>query len=243
MRRFCARQGRPSIQLRKRAGFRPKGRGPPTRRRRQPALGNAPTHSSQAQRPGSMPIAIFHSGPQRKTPAPKGARVYRRMGEGLGAGGHSTRRYAFNARASPRFLSLKLFSSLASPRKAPATCARPMRQIGRQVDVSAVGKLQISQTDAKASLFPAAALDHVARADREPAGETVCKRIHETPPGSNATAGNFPAPMSKHRDGSETARRQEQISVDRCGQRSPRPERGSDPELGSSAGQSGLADA
>jgi len=172
---------------------------------------------SQAERPGSMPIAVFHSSPKRKTPAPKGARVYRRMGEGLGAGGHSTRRYAFNARASPRFLRLKLFSSLAAPRKAPATRARPVRQIGRQFDVSAIGKLQISQTDAKASVAPAAALDHVARADREPAGETVCKRTHEFL--LEATPRNFPAPMSKHRDGSETARRQALISVDRCGQR------------------------
>jgi hypothetical protein len=174
---------------------------------------------SQAEGPGSIPIAVFHSGPQRKTPAPKGARVYRRMGEGLGAGGHSTRRYAFNARASPGFLSSKLFSSLASPRKAPATRARPVCHIGRQFDVAAIGKLEISQTDAKASLSPAAALDHVARADREPAGETICKRTHEYPPESNhTTPGNFRAPMSKHRDGSETARRQPQISVNRCGQ-------------------------
>jgi len=125
---------------------------------------------SQTERPGSTPTAVFHNGQKRKTPAPKGARVYRRMGEGLGAGGHSTRRYAFNARASPRFLRLKLFSSLASPGKAPATRARPVCLISRQFEVAAIGKLKISQTDAKASLFPAAALDHVARADREPAG-------------------------------------------------------------------------
>ena len=193
---------------------------------------------SQAERPGSIPIAVFHSGPERKTPAPKGARVYRRMGEGLGAGGHSTRRYAFNARASPRFLRLKLFSSLASPGKAPATRARPVCLISRQFEVAAIGKLKISQTDAKASLFPAAALDHVARADREPAGETVCKRTHEFL--LEATPRNFPAPMSKHRDGSETARRQALISVDRCGQRARDPNAGLDPELASSAGRSGL---
>ena len=50
-----------------------------------------------------MAVVVFHNRPQRKTPAPKGARVYRRMGEGLGAGGHSTRRYRFNAEASIRF--------------------------------------------------------------------------------------------------------------------------------------------
>ncbi len=181
---------------------------------------------SQAEPPGSIPIAGFHSGPERKTPAPKGARVYRRMGEGLGAGGHSTRRYAFNARASPRFLSPKLFSSLASPREAPATRARPLRQIGRQFDVSAIGKLQISQSDAKASLCPAAALDHVARADREPAGETVCKRTHKYLLEKQHSWELSGHPMPDHHDGSETARQQPQISVNRCGQRAHDPTRG-----------------
>src|SRR5262249_40149818 len=32
------------------------------------------------------------------------------------------------------------------------------------------------------------------------------------------TPGNFPAPMSEHRDGSETAWQQAEISVNRCGQ-------------------------
>ena len=179
MRRFCA-AGAPENPDKKNApGFVPKGEV------RQPGADASPHWvmrqriQSQGERPGSIPIAVFHSGPQRKTPARKGARVYRRMGEGLGAGGHSTRRYAFNARASPGFLSSKLFSSLASPRKAPATRARPVCHIGRQFDVAAIGKLKISQTDAKASLSPAAALDHIARADREPAGETICKRTHK----------------------------------------------------------------
>ena len=162
---------------------------------------------SQAEGPGSIPIAVFHSGPQRKTPAPKGARVCRRMGEGLGAGGHSTRRYAFNARASPRFLSSKLFSSLASPRKAPATRARPVCQIGGQFDVAAIGKLKISQTDAKASLSPAAALDHVARADREPAGEIIWERGHVNPPRKQQPSGNLAAPMPNQGDSSATGPR------------------------------------
>src|SRR5262249_21723074 len=103
------------------------------------------------------------------------------MGEGLGAGGHSTRRYAFNARASLRFLSSKLFSNLAPRTEARA---RPVRPVDRQFDVAAIRKLQISQTDAKTPLSAAAALDHVAGADREPAGETVCKATHEYPPES-----------------------------------------------------------
>jgi len=140
------------------------------------------------------------------------------MGEGLGAGGHSTRRYAFNARAFPRFLSLKLFSSLVAPRKASATRARPVCPIGWQFDMAAIGKLKISQTDAKASLSPAAALDHVARADREPVGETVCKRTHKYLLETTALLGTFRPPMPDHHDGSETARQQPQISVNRCGQ-------------------------
>src|SRR5262249_19575263 len=84
-------------------GFVPKGEV------RQPGADASPhgvtrqRNQSQAARPSSIAVAVFHNRPQRKTPAPKGARVYRRMGEGLGAGGHSTRRYRFNAEASIRF--------------------------------------------------------------------------------------------------------------------------------------------
>src|SRR5262249_55670046 len=45
---------------------------------------------------------------KRKTPAPEGTRVYRRMGEGLGAGGHSTRRRIFNVHGADRFLPDKI---------------------------------------------------------------------------------------------------------------------------------------
>src|SRR5712691_8892910 len=41
---------------------------------------------------------------KRKTPAPEGTRVYRRMGEGLGAGGHSTRRQTLNVQDAGWFL-------------------------------------------------------------------------------------------------------------------------------------------
>ena len=119
------------------------------------------------------------------------------MGEGLGAGGHSTRRYCFNAEPSLQFLRLKLFSNLAPRREAPPARARPVRLVDRQFDVAAIRKLQISQTDAKTALPAAAALDHVARADREPAGETVCKGTHEYPRESNTTPGNFPAPNAR----------------------------------------------
>src|SRR5262249_28044736 len=129
-------------------------------------------------------FAAFPQRPQRKTPAPKGARVYRRMGEGLGAGGHSTRRYCLNAEAAIQFLRLKLFANLAPPGQAPPPRARPGRPVDRQCDMAAIRKLQISQPDAKTALPAAAALDHIARADREPAGETVCTGTHEYPPES-----------------------------------------------------------
>jgi hypothetical protein len=69
-------------------------RGPPTRRRRQPQIGNIRRAFQIA------PAAFLFrrecplvSGPSKKEdPGTRRARVYRRMGEGLGAGGHATRR-------------------------------------------------------------------------------------------------------------------------------------------------------
>jgi len=49
-----------------------------------------------------------------------------------------------------------------------------MRQIDRQLDVPAIWKLQISQSDTQTTGIAAAALDHVARSNREPAGKTIC---------------------------------------------------------------------
>jgi hypothetical protein len=55
--------------------------------------------------------------------------------------------------------------------------------VGRQFDLAAVGKLKISQMDAKPALASAVALDHVAGADREPAGKAIYRRTHQKPPG------------------------------------------------------------
>jgi hypothetical protein len=68
----------------------------------------------------------------------------------------------------------------------PAARARPIRQIDRQVDVAAVWKLQIAQMDTKAAFAPAAALEDIARADRESVGKTVYSRTHDKPPGELA---------------------------------------------------------
>ena len=153
--------------------------------------------------------------------APKGARVCRRMGEGLGAGGHSTRRYPTNA-AAPRTVSCRaeLFSGCGAATRAPTTRPRPSSHVGRQLDMPAVGKFQISQMDAKTPLAPAAALDDIARADREPARETIYQRTHANlcQPLPNLR-GTSPAVMPDQRDGSETVRQRARIPVNRCGQR------------------------
>jgi hypothetical protein len=57
--------------------------------------------------------ARFYKSPTKEDPGANGARVSRRMGEGLRARGHPTRRYPFNAQASRRFLSARLFSRLS----------------------------------------------------------------------------------------------------------------------------------
>src|SRR5262249_57942171 len=110
---------------------------------------------------------------------------------GWGLGGTPPGVIVSTPRPPSSFLSPKLFSNLAPRTEAPAARAPPMRQVDRQFDVAAIRKLQISQTDAKTALPAAAALDHVARADREPPGKAVCKGTHEYPPESNITPGNF----------------------------------------------------
>ena len=53
-----------------------------------------------------------------------------------------------------------------------------MRNIGRQIDVPAVGKFEISQMDAKDPLGAAMALDYISCADREPVREPLCEGTH-----------------------------------------------------------------
>src|SRR5262245_32202730 len=114
---------------------------------------------------------------KRKTPA-KRARVYRRMGEGLGAGGTPPGAVGSTLRRRPGFLCPKLFSRPCAARTLAAVRARPMGDVGWQLDSPPVGKLEISQMDAKGALSPARTFDHVASADRKPARETVCEGSH-----------------------------------------------------------------
>jgi hypothetical protein len=138
-------------------------------------------HPIAREKPGSE-SAIYLSAlsTQKKTPAPEGARVFRRMGEGLGgAGGHSTRRWLSNTREGVPFRSSQKLFSGSPPQEPSAARARPIRPIDRQVHVPAVGKFQIPRLDTK---VPAAAtaFDHVARADGKSAGQTICSRAHGT---------------------------------------------------------------
>jgi hypothetical protein len=66
---------------------------------------------------------------KKKTPAPEGARVFRRMGEGLGAGGHSTRRWTINVQAAGAFQGARnYFRAVARGRR---RWVRAARSIGR----------------------------------------------------------------------------------------------------------------
>jgi hypothetical protein len=170
-------------------------------------------------------LPIVHNGPQRKTPAPKRARVSRRMGEGLGAGGWGALHPALAIKRAgrPAVPGRELFSRRGPPvRTAAAVRARPVPQIDRQLDMPAVGKLEISQTDAKTPPASAATLHHVTRADREPAGEIICERSHRNPPREQPPFWNLPPPMPDQHDSSETASRPAVISVNRCGKALPR---------------------
>jgi hypothetical protein len=80
--------------------------------------------------------ARFYKSPTKEDPGANGARVSRRMGEGLRARGHPTRRYPFNAQASRRFLSARLFSRLSPS----VTCLTQLNLTlwrGRHVSISA----------------------------------------------------------------------------------------------------------
>ena len=59
------------IERREAPGFVPKEEGPPTRRRRQPMQGNAPSRQSRAGPRVPCPSAIFRTTVQKKTPALK----------------------------------------------------------------------------------------------------------------------------------------------------------------------------
>src|SRR5262249_17519674 len=59
--------------------------------------------------------SVMRSGasPRKEDPGQKGRGLIRRMGEGLGAGGHSTRRCRINAQASPWFPMRKIIFGLS----------------------------------------------------------------------------------------------------------------------------------
>jgi hypothetical protein len=205
-----------NLDQRSAPGFVPKGEV------RQPGADASPAWvarsriSSQAVRSTARCLLCtrVHKGrPRRLT----GARVSRRMGEGLGAGGHATRRWRFNAQAGPRFLFVELFSD--GPRRgAAAVRALPPRQVDWQFHMSAVGKLEISQMDAKTPSASTAPLHHVTGTDWEPAGEIIRERSHHNPPREQQPSWNLPPPMPDQHDSSETAPRPALISVNRCGQ-------------------------
>jgi hypothetical protein len=81
-----------------------------------------------------------------------------------------------------KFLAV-LFSAFGPATPGPT---RPPRQIdrqpGTQVQLTPIGKFEISQMDAKSTFRSATAFDDVARADWKPVGETIGVRMHAKPP-------------------------------------------------------------
>jgi hypothetical protein len=176
----------------------------------------------------SRPVSSTPLGVGRKKEDPgalKGARVFRRMGEGLGAGGHSTRRYhstqRHECRSCPAIIfALRPFAATAAGASAPAP-----------LDRSAARPADHRETPDIASGYEAApGLRH------DPRRRNACRQ--ETgwvddlltnpskPPGELPTA---PSPKPAHvvrraaavmpdrRDSSETGRQRADIPVNRCG--------------------------
>src|SRR5262249_37808913 len=121
--------------------------------------------------------------PRKGRPRPKGPGSIAGWVRGWGLGGTPPGAVGSTLRRRPGFLCPKLFSRPCAARGLAAVRARPMGDVGWQLDLPPVGKLEISQMDAEGSLGSAMALDHVACADREPARELICEQTHDNPPG------------------------------------------------------------
>jgi hypothetical protein len=210
-----------NLDQRSAPGFVPKGEV------RQPGADASPAWvarsriSSQAVGPSSRCLlcTTVHKGRPRRLSGPGSLAGWVR-GWGLGALHPAL---AIKRAGRPAVPGRELFSRRGPPvRTAAAVRARPVPQIDRQLDMPAVGKLEISQTDAKTPPASAATLHHVTRADREPAGEIICERSHRNPPREQPPFWNLPPPMPDQHDSSETASRPAVISVNRCGKALPR---------------------
>jgi hypothetical protein len=179
---FSCHEPRTGHSERNAPGFVPKGRGPPTRRRRQRRMGTRAGIHSQARaqilrRISTTPITeeLPHKGRPRRIKGPGSIAGWVR---GWGLGGTPPGAVRSTRARRRRFLRAKLFSGCPAPRAPPPLRACAMRNIDRQVDMPAIRKFEISQMDAKSSLAAPAALDHIAGPDREPAGQVICERRH-----------------------------------------------------------------
>ena len=116
----------------------------------------------------------------KEDPGARRARVFRRMGEGLGAGGTPPGITYPTRHVSGRFLATKLFSRGRAAARSAAARTGSLRGVARQFHLTAVRKFEISQVDAKATLGPGATFNDVACSNREPTGKTIDKRTHGT---------------------------------------------------------------
>src|SRR5439155_8562504 len=118
---------------------------------------------------------VLAAPPRKEDPGQKGQGLIAGWVRGWGLGGTPPGAVGSTPRSRPGFLCAKLFSAPSAPRASAALRARPMRDIGWEFDLPAVGKLEISQMDAKDPLGAAMALDYISCADREPVRETLCE--------------------------------------------------------------------
>src|SRR4051812_27237584 len=102
------------------------------------------------------------------------------MGEGLGAGGTPPGVRPPTQQARALFLATPLFSRRGAAARSAAARTGSLRGVARQFHLTAIGKFEISQVNAKAALGPGATFNDVACSHREPTGKTIDKRTHGT---------------------------------------------------------------
>src|SRR5262249_26152826 len=115
---------------------------------------------------------------KKKTPAPEGPGSVAGWVRGWGLGGTPPGVHWSTSTAPTRSVALKLFPRCAVA--APAARARPVRQVERKIDVSAVGKLEVAGLHLQQAMAAPAALDDIAGADPEPGGPALRRRTPET---------------------------------------------------------------
>src|SRR3954470_22559900 len=137
---------------------------------------------------------------QKKTPAPEGPGSFAGWVRGWGLGGTPPGVRHPTQQARAWFLGTRLFSRRGAAARPAAARTGSLRGVARQFHLTAVGKFEISQVDAKATLGPGTTFNDVACSDREPAGKTINKRTHGTLLGELPRCGSNARSARRFRD-------------------------------------------